>query len=233
MAVWDEILDQQDRMMVENCGFGARRGFGSRPALAIIDAQYNFVGENKPACESLLTYPSGIGEEAWVAVEHISRLLTLARRKGIPVLYTRAYRTDQDQVIDSFRRKRKPTATQVLHGRPEGPQIVDALAPQPGEMVIDKKYASAFFATPFEIVLRSLGIDTLIVTGFVTAGCIRATVVDAASYNYNVIVPQECVGDRVQISHKVNLLDMDLKYADVMPTDDVATWIEQWKGMGT
>jgi maleamate amidohydrolase len=230
MAAWDEILNAEDRWVVAHCGFGARRGFGSRPALAIIDAQYNFVGERKPARESMQVYPSGIGEKAWQAVDQIERLLQAARRQGIPVVYTRALRSDKDLVIDSFRKKRTPGATQILQGRPEGPEIVAPLAPHAGEVVLDKKYASAFFATPFEVLLRSLGVDTLIVTGFVTAGCIRATVVDAASYNYNVIIPEECVGDRIQISHQVNLLDMDLKYADVMPANEVLRWIDNWKG---
>ncbi len=230
MAVWDDILTADDRWVVENCGFGARRGFGSKPALAIIDAQYNFVGLRRPARESLEIYPSGIGERAWEAVDWIKVLLLTARHKGVPVVYTRALRSERDAVIDSFRRKRSPGATRVLHWRPEGPEIVEPLAPRDGEMVIDKKYASAFFATPFEVLLRSLGVDTLIVTGFVTSGCIRATVVDAASYNYNVVVPEECVDDRIRVSHKVNLLDMDLKYADVRPAERVRGWLEEWKG---
>lgn len=221
MAVWDEILSQEDLWVVNHCGFGARRGFGKKPALAIVDAQNNFVGERLPVVETLKSYPSGIGEAAWEAVDHIALLLQNCRDLKIPVLYTRCIRSDQDAPFDSFRKKRKQEATRILHGKENGAEIVEPLKPLENELVMDKKYASAFFATPFETILRSLGIDTLVVTGFVTAGCIRATVVDAASYNYNVIIPEECVKDRIEISHKVNLLDMDLKYADVMPVEQV------------
>jgi maleamate amidohydrolase len=226
MTSWDHILNEEDAWVVENCGFGARRGFGKKPALAIIDAQYNFVGENLPLRESMKIYPSSIGERGWKSVEAIERLLHCCRELGFPVVYTRAVRSDKDIVFDSFRKKRKEAATQVLHQKTNGKEIVDPLKPIDGEIVIDKKFASAFFATSFETVLRSLGIDTLIVAGFVTAGCIRATVVDAASYNYNVILPEECVNDRISVSHKVNLLDMDLKYGDVVPVNEVITTLK-------
>jgi maleamate amidohydrolase len=226
MSAWEDILNEEDAWVVEHCGFGARRGFGKKPALAIIDAQYNFVGENLPIRESLKSYPSGIGETAWKSVESLEHLLQSCRQLGIPVIYTRAVRSEKDIEFDSFRKKRKPAATQILHLKSNGQEIIEPLAPKGDEIVIDKKYASAFFGTPFETVLRSLGIDTLIVTGFVTAGCIRATVVDAASYNYNVILPEECVNDRITVSHKANLLDMDLKYADVMPVDEVISTLK-------
>jgi maleamate amidohydrolase len=221
------ILDSEDSWIVENCGFGARRGFGKSPALLIIDAQYNFTGEDLPVKESMNIYPSGIGEGAWESVKQIELLLLQARENRVPVIYTRAVRSDIDVQFDSFRKKRKTAATKILHNNTRGVEIVDNLKPLDDELVIDKKYASGFFGTPLETILRSLGIDTLIVTGFVTSGCIRATVVDAASYNYNVIIPKECVNDRISISHKVNLLDMDLKYADVTPVNEVLEFMKE------
>jgi maleamate amidohydrolase len=221
MPVWDDLLSEKDAWVLANNAFGGRRGFGKAPALIIIDAQTNFVGERLPIQESIAKYPSSIGEEAWDAVDKTVPLLEAARRKGIPVIYSRWVTSEKDAVYDSFRRKMKKEATKVLHQKVSGVEIVEPLKPLDNEIVIDKLYASVFFATPFETILRSLGIDTLIVTGFVTAGCVRGTVIDAASYNYNVIVPEECVKDRLTVSHKASLLDMDLKYADVMPVNQV------------
>jgi nicotinamidase-related amidase len=221
MAVWDDIINERDAWVIQNNAFGNRRGFGKTPALIIIDAQVNFVGERLPIEQSIAKYPSSIGEEAWDAVDKTVPLLQMAREKGMPVIFSRWITSEKDGVYDSFRRKMKPTATQGLHTRVSGVEIIDALKPLDNEIVIDKLYASCFFATPFETILRSLGVDTLIVTGFVTAGCVRATAIDGASYNYNVIIPEECVKDRITVSHKASLLDLDLKYADVMPVDEV------------
>ncbi|NLG78382.1 MAG: isochorismatase family protein [Firmicutes bacterium] len=221
MAIWDDILDERDRHVVATCGFGAIRGFGDKPALLIIDAQYNFVGEKAAIEQSLTETPTGIGQDAWKAVERIAELAGESRKLGIPVVYTVCKRTEEDRVYDSFRRKRFPEVTKTMMTKPRGAEIVDELAPQKGDIVVLKKYPSAFFGTPMMTILNSLHVDTLIITGFVTSGCVRATVVDAASYNFNVIIPEEAVSDRIAVSHKVNLLDMHLKYADVMPMADV------------
>ncbi len=87
--------------------------------------------------------------------------------------------------------------------------------------MVTKSKPSAFFGTPLASMLTYLGVDTLVVTGMVTSGCVRATVVDAFSHNYRVVVPIECVADRSATSHQVNLFDMDMKYADVLPLADV------------
>lgn len=221
MAVWDDMLDEQDRHVVETCGFGAIRGFGKKPALLIVDAQYNFVGERAAISETMKTTPTGIGEQAWKAVEHIAELAGLSRGLGIPVVYTQCKRTKADWVYDSFRHKRFAEVTETMMTKPRGADIVDEVAPKEGDIVVLKKYPSAFFGTPMMTICNSLGVDTLIVTGFVTGGCIRATVIDAASYNFNVIIPEEAVSDRIRVSHKVNLLDMHLKYGDVMPVAEV------------
>jgi maleamate amidohydrolase len=104
---------------------------------------------------------------------------------------------------------------------PEAHEIADAIKPGPGDIVVTKSKPSAFFGTPLASMLTSLGVDTLVVTGMVTSGCVRATVIDAFSHNYRVVVPLECVADRSATSHQVNLFDMDMKYADVLPLADV------------
>jgi nicotinamidase-related amidase len=103
--------------------------------------------------------------------------------------------------------------------------IIDEVAPLPGELVIRKTSPSAFNQTMLLHYLRGLEADTLIVCGESTSGCVRATVVDAKAYRYHVLIPEECVFDRHEAPHAINLFDMDQKYAEVLPVDDVLTYM--------
>jgi nicotinamidase-related amidase len=106
-----------------------------------------------------------------------------------------------------------------------GYDFVEQIAPKPGDILLPKRHASAFFGTPMASYLIDLGIDTLIVVGCTTSGCVRATVADGFSYNFRVVVPVECVYDRSQTAHAVNLFDMHYKYADVLPLDEVLEFV--------
>jgi maleamate amidohydrolase len=110
---------------------------------------------------------------------------------------------------------------------PEAHEIADTIKPEPKDIVVTKSKPSAFFGTPLASMLVYLGVDTLVVTGMVTSGCVRATVIDAFSHNYRVIVPLECVADRSPTSHQVNLFDIDMKYADVLPLADVLAHLDR------
>jgi isochorismate hydrolase len=103
---------------------------------------------------------------------------------------------------------------------------VAPLAPRPEDFLIGKRKPSAFFGTPFMSHLNFLDVDTLIVTGCTTSGCVRATSVDAFSYNFKVVIPEETTFDRFQSSHAMNLFDLNCKYADVIPTDEVAQYLD-------
>jgi maleamate amidohydrolase len=105
-------------------------------------------------------------------------------------------------------------------------EIVASLAPKPDDIVLVKQYPSAFFATPLASILASLKIDTLILTGCSTSGCVRATAVDGVSSGFNVIVPRECVGDRHPAPHEANLFDINAKYGDVVSKAEVITYLE-------
>ena len=110
---------------------------------------------------------------------------------------------------------------------PPGDVIVDELAPKPDEMVVCQHHKpSGFFGTELAALLVYDKVDTVVITGLTTSGCVRATAVDAFQYNFDVVIPFECVADRSQISHKVNLLDLHMKYADVAPLDDVIGWLK-------
>lgn len=225
--IWDDYLTERDRKVYETAGYGRRGGFGTRPALFIIDVQYNFCGDERLSIlEGVKKYRTACGEEAWDAVPHIERLMQICRAKNLPIFYTVSERRpdmlDSGVQIGKSHRGAEKTSQAGTHAT----QTIEALAPRPEDFLIGKRKPSAFFGTPFMSHLNFLDIDTLIVTGCTTSGCVRATTVDAFSYNFKVAIPEETTFDRFQSSHAMNLFDLNCKYADVIPTDDVAEYLE-------
>lgn len=206
---WEDLLTEQDRQVIQAAGYGergastfaSRRG-GDSPALLIIDMQHLFVGDDVPILEAIERAPSMIGAAAWRAAEHIVDLSAKCRRLGVPVIYARMLPADRS---------------------PDDPllMIIPALQPQPADIVIDKTTSSAFFKTGLATHLHHLGCDSVILTGNSTSGCIRAAAVDALAHGFGAFVPVECVCDRIEASHKVALLDMWMKYATVLKTEDL------------
>lgn len=226
--IWDKYLSEKDKRIYELAGYGKRGGFGKRPALFIIDVQYNFTGDapGEDHEEGLKKYRTHTGPTGWEAVPHIQRLLKLAREKNLPVFYTQSERRpdmiDSGVQVAKNKRGTEKTSTEGTHAT----QTVAELAPQPQDILIGKRKPSAFFGTLFMSQLNFLDVDTLIMTGCTTSGCLRASTVDAYSYNFKVIVPEETAFDRFEASHAMNLFDLNAKYADVIPTDEVAAYIE-------
>jgi nicotinamidase-related amidase len=187
-----------------------------------VDAQYGFAGLDAPILESVRVYPTSVGERAWRAVTRIAALLGIAREHDVPVLFTQSGTPPGEETPDGFAAK----VAAVRGAPPPQPHpaytIVSPLAPRPGEVVIPKRYASAFFATPLPSVLRRLAVDHLVVCGFTTSGCVRATVVDAASYHFPVTLVADGCADRLPLSHDVALLDVDGRYGDVVVAADAA-----------
>ncbi len=225
----EDLLTGLDKAVLEVTGYGARRGTGNRPALVVIDAQNKFVGTDEPILESMKKYPISIGDQAVRAVKNIRALMEHARECGVPVFYSTSGVPASELKFNSFAKKRTPH--EILTPVPaDAENIVELISPGPEDVVIKKCYASAFFGTPLMSYLNTLKIDTLIVTGFVTSGCVRAFVVDAASYNFNVCVVEECVADRFQFAHDMTLLDMDIKYADVIGIDEAIGYLDSLEG---
>lgn len=212
--VWDDAIDADTRAIYS--AYERKRWIGPRPALLAIDL-YNFVFEGgpRPARELIDRYPSACGIAAWEAIAPIQRLLTAAREHTLPIAYsTGEARMDTDVGVRSTQRgSRRANAYDYT--------IKDEFAPQPGDLVVRKQRASAFFGTPLVAQLVQRGVDTLIMCGESTSGCVRASAVDAYSFGFHVVLVEECCFDRSPISHKVNLFDMHQKYADVMHLDEV------------
>ena len=225
--IWDDFLTERDREVYARSGYGKRGGFGKRPALFIIDVQYNFCGEKpEDILEGLKTYRTHCGREAWEAVEHIVPLLHLAREKNIPVFYTESAR--RPDMVDSgvqVGKNHRGGEKTVLEGT-RATQTLEVLAPRPQDILIAKRKPSSFFGTIFMSQLNFFDVDTLILTGCTTSGCLRATAVDAYSFNFKVVVPEETAFDRFQASHAMSLFDLNCKYADVIPTAEVAAYLD-------
>lgn len=227
-APWDDVLGDTDRTVFEAAGWGRRAGFGGRPAIVVIDVNYNFCGDNDdPVLESIKRWRYACGPEAWTrGVPAIVRILEAARRKRLPIIYTTNPRRQDgfDLGVWNDKSHRSTDVVDVMGHR--GNDIVDEVAPEEGDIFIEKRKPSAFFGTPLMSHLTNLKADSLILMGSTTSGCVRATAVDAISYDLKVTIPHEAAFDRSQLSHKVALMDVHMKYCDVTDTDDVVEYLE-------
>ena len=189
-------------------GFGGRQGAGRHPVVVVVDFIEGFTNPESPlACDA---------DSAVVATR---RLLDAARTTGMPVIFTTVCYADDDLERASMFLAKAPALATL---RPGSTWIqVDArLAPRADEPVLVKLFASAFFGTRLDEMLREAGCDTVLVTGASTSGCVRATAVDALQYGYRVLVPRDCVADRAIDAHNGSLLDIDAKYGDVTSLDE-------------
>lgn len=211
--IWDDVIDLAERAEYEKAGWGGRVGFGERPALIVVDMYRAFVDPEYPFAAA----------NALETVEQIARLLAAFRASGHPVFFS----TGKVEPLAAARGRWKVRATtdSPLMLSPAAYEIWPALEPRADEPVIVKTYPSAFFGTTLASQLVYHRADTLIVVGTVTSGCVRGTCLDGFNLNYRVVVPEECVCDRGEVSHKVALFEIHMKYGDVIPLADVLGYV--------
>lgn len=208
------VIDQETLDRYALAGFGKPVGLGLRPALLIIDVQYRTVGTQRLAFEDAVQeFPTSCGEVAWDAVDNIKLLLGQFRSAGWPVLYPHVA---PKHSYDSGRLGAKVPG--IMNIPAHGYDFVEEVAPVDGDVLLPKRHPSAFFGTPLTSYLVDANVDSLVVTGCSTSGCVRSSVADAFSYNFRVSVPNDAVYDRSPVVHEVNLFDMAQKYADVTST---------------
>ena len=227
--IWDRYLTERDKEVFKTSGFGAKGGFGKRPALLVIDVSWGFAGDKpEPILDSIKRWSNSCGAESWDAVAAIKELAGAFRERKLPVIYTTGVTREDGWDIGSWAWKNTrtgesvPKPTQTLDAN----EIVSEIAPQPQDIVVLKQKPSGFFGTPLASYLQLLGADSVIVTGTTTSGCVRATVLDAFSLNFHVAVAEEGCFDRSQASHAINLCDMHAKYADVMPNAEILAYVQ-------
>jgi len=229
--IWNQFLTERDKAVFATSGYGARQGFGKRPALLVIDVNYAFCGDKpEPILESIKKWRNSCGEDAWVALPYIRTLIDKAHAKGLPVIYTTGVRRGDNWDSGSWtwknNRSKEDIGNKTVMSNLDGNEIMAEIAPGPKDVVIYKQKPSGFFGTNMTSYLTLLGCDSVIVTGTTTSGCVRASVLDAFSLNYRITLAEEGCFDRSQASHAINLCDMNAKYADVVKTSEVLTFFD-------
>ena len=182
-------------------------GIGSSPALVVVDMCRGFIDPSSP-----------LGFECEEVIKANIKLVQKFRAQKLPVIFTTTIYRD---ISDASVFRSKIPALNILEPESDAVSFIDELAPSLDEMIIEKKFASAFFDTDLAAYLQNLNIDSVIISGVTTSGCVRATALDAMQNNFLTTVAEDCVGDRDQDAHHANLFDLKAKYADVLPLNNI------------
>ncbi len=207
------MSDEQAREVYAKAKLGQKVTLGSNPAVLVIDFSCGFTD---PDCT--------LGADLTAEVEATKRLLDVARAKGLPVVYT-TIGFEPSLKDGGLWMQKVPTLAELQMGG-RWVEIDPRLEPRDDETIVVKKGASGFFGTNLASILVSQRVDTVVLCGATTSGCVRATAIDLLQYGWPTLVPRECVGDRAQAPHEANLFDIGAKYADVVSVDEALEYLE-------
>lgn len=210
-----ETLEQS----YEKAGYHARQNYGSRPALLLVDFAQAYFDPEAPLFG---------GQGCIAARDHAVVLADAARRSGVPVVFTEVKYQPGGADGGAFYAK-VPALSCFDTGR-DTQRLVDGLSVKPNDLMITKQYPSAFFGTSLAATLQFNGIDTLIIGGLTTSGCVRATCIDSISSGFVTLIAHEACGDRAEGPHEANLFDMSAKYADLIATDAAVAYMNTCAG---
>jgi maleamate amidohydrolase len=228
--VWDKFLTEHDK-----ASLGTREhqiwGYGKRPALVLIDLYRSAFGDRRQLLhEAVKEWPGSCGPNGWDALPHLQRLLAASRAAGIPIVHVTGLEPGTGVAgwgeSLAMSRLRKPGDAASADRERRRHEIVSEVAPLPGEAVLRKAAPSGFFGTLLMSHLHQHDVDAIILCGESTSGCVRATCVEGRSYRFKMTVVEECVFDRHESAHAMNLFDMHQKYADVLGIDEVVAHLE-------
>ena len=216
---WKDLIGEDELKAYEKAGFGRRIGFGKRPAILNVDMTYMFVDAK---------YSQTYGDMS-LMLKAVTKLTQAARKARVPLFFSR--RDDRNHPLRRgiWNQKLGTATTKEYTVDKRVDEWPPEIAPRPEDVIIYKNKPSPFFGTPLASFLTYAGVDTLIVVGISTSGCVRAAVEDSFSYNYRTIVPEECVGDRCRFAQRANLFDMDMKFADVVSMEEVLAYFKKLK----
>ncbi len=219
MKEWLKGVPEDERRAYEKAGFGGQIEIGENTALIVIDVTYGFCGDpGQTLDEAIAKYSTACGPVSWESMPRIARLIEMFRELDRPVIYTRS--APDDTPFSGRATKSKRIAKNLA---PEHNVIPDDIKPRADEWVLEKTKASAFFQTPLASYLVRQKIDTVVVCGVSTSGCVRASVVDCFSNGFPTLVVDDCCFDRSNYAHCANLFDMNAKYASVVSLDELQT----------
>lgn len=212
MAAWDAMLTEDDRKILAKRPARKPNGLGVRPALLVIDMQVTACGYDKPIWEQLDEYSGACGPHAWNAIRVQQRLLPAARAAGVPVIYSK-------HIFHPLSGLPAAAASNNFSALNPKSEVPPEVAMQPGDLLVEKQRPSCFAFTNLPLMLAHLGVDSLLVCGNSTSGCVRATCVDAPGFGIKVQVIEEATFDRIELSHAAALFDLQFKYCDVISAD--------------
>lgn len=199
--------------------FDTRLGFGSRPAVLVIDFVKAYTTQGAPF------FGQGVVDAVDASVDLIAR----AREIGLPIIYT-VVEFHPSGIDGGLFFRKVPSLKLFVKGEPLG-AIDEKIAPRPEDVIVSKQYASPFFGTSLSSTLRAMGADSVVLLGCSTSGCVRAAAVDGIQYGFRVVVPRECVGDRHDAPHEAALFDINAKYGDVVSRAEVFQWFDTLRGV--
>lgn len=216
MKEWLSIVPEDERRVYEKAGFALPASVGENTALIVIDVTYGFTGREGLSIEDAISeYSTACGPVSWETMPRIKQLIAMFRELGRPVIYTRSAPDDTPYT------GRATKGTRLNETPPGANDIPDVIQPGEGEWVLEKTKASVFFQTPLASYLIRKKIDSVIVCGVSTSGCVRASVVDCHSNGFTTFVVDDCCFDRSHFAHCANLFDMNAKYATVLSLNEL------------
>ena len=224
MTGWEGVVPESEREIYRKAGFGKSARWDGKPALVIIDALWSFIGhEPVDVLMAMEEYPTACGKSGWDGLEKIAVALDYFRGAGLPVVYVCADGSLRD-VYGATTRMRSPVSLKDN----EAFEIPGMIAPHEGEPIVKKTKASGFFRTPLDILLRKAAVDTVILAGCTTSGCIRASAVDSHSLGFETILLEDAVWDRSYFSHAVSMFELSMKYASVASVEEACAQIGKY-----
>jgi maleamate amidohydrolase len=225
MPVWDTVVPDAELRALEGRGFGGDVALGERPCLVVVDVVMSFLGR-RPGDPDGEDYVTGCGDAGWERLPRIVKVLEAARAAGIPRVLTKGSPDAAAVVGGAIKLSGDPDRARRTHSAGFPREI----SPEDDEFVLEKTKASAFFCTPLLTYLHQQRVDSVIIVGTTTSGCVRATAVDASSYGYPTVVVEDACFDRSAFAHAANLFDIQMKYGSVV---DSAQVIDMLGNVGT
>lgn len=204
MPVWDKFLTEQDKKMLaaqKKRPQPPHAQFGERPAILVIDMNKGAIGPDRPIWEVVDKLPGAMGDMAWAAIRHMEDILPKARAAGIPIVYSKHLFRETTGLKEA-----EPSSS--YSSRNPLSEIQEEVAPQPGDLLVEKQRPSVFFQTGLIYMLLNKKIDNLILMGNSTSGCVRATAVDSQGYTFKTSLIEECVFDRIEFLHAASLFKL-------------------------